>query len=632
CISNSILEGTVNRGTGKRLDRISVPMIYILFVLGIGVGACVAQSAPAKLQAYALRGPQDSTAKLYLSVITDGSAPPAQLGTVTVSTVGAAGQPRQVGTYTNVDSPGGQATIDIGDVPLLAALTVHVKIGPPDSPEVLNATTAVSEFAVNPQSVVVPDFEGFGAQMNMHLYTALNDPTRAGYTGNTPPLDLPNVEQKVRDMHPGLSRIFLSPANYDPANQNRMDSFYQTVALAQSVGARVNITWWFLDHSTNATVQETLTQKDMQEFADTLADLVVNHHYTCIQEVTIQNEPSTTWLNQDLPVYQEAYQLLDQHLRDAGIRSQIKLIGGDMVFNNQEKWFAYMADNMGSLLDGWSVHIYWNYYQTWYMQQRLSDILAIYNSIDPVKRKPLSVTEYGVRGYKTVDGQTVKVADPYRSGALVVDPVGVYIDPDTGDTIPVNETNLAGFEQAWFNMQAADDGFIGFSKWDFYHAQYDFGYQDHSLIGYVFGDLAPGQDRWPLRPAYYMEWLMANTTGQHWQVLGTNGSSGAKLITPFRSPNGAQTIFAMSTDQTAADITIGNLSRGTEFNVLVWNADGSGTVTNAGTVNAGGNGTVTVHATASSMVALTTLPATGWRLCRSQGGPCVFGDPVQTPQ
>ena len=621
----------MNCATGRASGRFSAIGISCLLV--IAVGTAFAQSGPTTLQAYALRGPQDSTAKLYLTVLTDGSTPPTQLGAVTVSTAGADAQPRNVGTFTNVDSPGGQAVIDIGDVPLLAALTVQAKIGQAATTQVLNATTAVTEFALNPQSVVVPDFEGFGAQMNMHLYTALNDPTRVGYTGNTPPEDLPNVEQKVADMHPGLSRIFLSPANYDPANQNRMDSFYKTVELAQSVGADVNITWWFLEHpSTNVTVVQANIQKDMQEFADTLVDLITNHHLTCIRQITIQNEVSTvTWLNQNKDLYKEAYQLLDQHLRDAGIRNQIKFVGGDLVQNNQAAWFQYMAANMNDLLDGWSEHIYWDYWDTGKIASRLDGILAIINALPADQRKPLYITEYGVRGVKSYQQVPLKVADPYRSGFMVAVDPGDYIDA-SGNLINITETNVAAFQQAWFNMVGANDGVVGFSKWDFYHAQYDFGYQDHSLIGYVFGDLAPGQDRWPLRPAYYMEWLMANTTGQHWQVIGTSGTSGAKLITPFRSPNGDLTVFAMSTDQSAADITIGNLARGAQFNVLIWNADGSGTVSNAGTVNAGGNGTVTVHTPASSMVALTTLPATGWRLCRSQGGPCVFGAPTQIPQ
>jgi len=100
---------------------------------------------------------------------------------------------------------------------------------------------------------------------------------------------------------------------------------------------------------------------------------------------------------------------------------------------------------------------------------------------------------------------------------------------------------------------------------------------------------------------------MANTTGQHWQVLGYSGTSGTKLITPFRSPTGALTLFALSSDQATGSVSIGNLPRGTEFRVLLWNADGTGKVTDGGRVNAEGNGTVTVSMPAGGMVALTTL-------------------------
>jgi hypothetical protein len=582
-------------------------------------------SSDTTLNAYALRGPQDATAKLYLSVSAASGAVPEQFDSVRVSLTAPDGQPQNAVTYTQVAAPGGQAVIDMGDVPLLAPVSVHAILGQGDNARALNAKTAVTEFAVLPQKVVVPDFQGFGAQMNMHLYTALNDPTKG--TGNVSPQDLPNLEEKVKDMKPGLVRIFLSPANYDPANQNRMTSFYQTVALAQAAGANVNITWWFIDRAPkdDAVIQQTLIQQDMQEFASTLADLVIHHKFTAVQQITIQNEVNTTWVKQ--PLYEQCYRLLDQYLRADGIRSQIKFVGGDLVLNGQTSWFQYMAAHMGDVLDGWSVHIYWDYWDTAKIGSRLSGILAVYNSIPAEQRKPLSVTEYGVRGVKTVNGVSIMVPDPYRNGKLVLTDPGMYID-SAGNQTPISETNIAAFEQAWFNILGAEDGFSGFSKWDFYRAQYDFGFQDHSLIGYLF-DPASGQDRWPLRPAYYMQWLMANTTGQHWQVLGLQGTSGAKLVAPFRSPSGDQTLFALSSDQADATFTIGNLPRGTEFNVLLWNGDGAGEVSNAGTANSEGSGTVTVHAPAGSMVALTTLPSTGWRLCRSSNGPCATFEPHQ---
>lgn len=599
-------------------------VIAVICAVTVLAGTAFAQAeSPISLQAYALRGPQDATAKLYLSVSAPGAAAPQLFESVRVAVIGADGQPQTPATYANVSAPGGQAVVDIGDVALLAPLSVQATIARGEGGQALNATTAVTEFAVNPDTVVVPDFEGFGSQMNMHLYTALNDPAKG--TGNLPPQDLPNVEEKVRELKPGLVRIFLSPANYDPANQNRMDSFYRTVALAHAAGANVNITWWFIEKSSNAATQQTLVEKDMQEFANTLADLVVNHGLTAVQQITIQNEVNTAGVSQTL--YEQCYRSLDQKLRTLGIRDRIKFVGGDLVINNQASWFQYMAAHMGDVLDGWSAHIYWNYWDTAYMQSRLSGILAIYNNIPAAQRKPLSITEYGVRGVKSVNGVAIKVPDPYRNGFLVAVDPGMYLDAG-GNQTPISETNIAGFEQAWFNILAAQDGFIGFSKWDMYRAQYDFGFQDYSLIGYVFNP-ADGQDQWPVRPSYYMEWLMANTTGQHWQVLGQQGTSGAKLMAPFRSPSGDLTLFALSTDQAEASFTIGNLPRGTEFNVLLWNADGAGDVSEAGSVNSGGNGTVNVHAPAGSMIALTTVPSTGWRLCRSYNGPCATFDPHQ---
>jgi hypothetical protein len=220
--------------------------------------------------------------------------------------------------------------------------------------------------------------------------------------------------------------------------------------------------------------------------------------------------------------------------------------------------------------------------------------------------KPLSVTEYGVRGIKTLNGAPIKDANPYRNGALTNTDAGYYQNND-GSLTSISETNIAAFQQAQFNLQALRDGFAGFSKWDFYRAQYDFGYQDYSLIGYLFNP-AEGQDRWPLRPSYYMEWLMANTTGQHWQALGLHGSSAAKLVAPLRSPSGSLTVMAMSTDGAAAAFTVGDLPPKTAFSVLIWNADGSGKITAAPAVSSDATGTVSVSAPAGSVLALTTAP------------------------
>ena len=573
------------------------------------------------LETYALRGAQDTSAKVYFAVVTRGgnTIVQAHIDTVRVDVSSPDGKLQSTMSYNNVAAPGGQAVIDLGDVPVGDGVSLHavVESGGGANKDVVNGQTAITEFAVNARQVVVPDFEGFGSQMNGYLYTVQNDPAKG--TGNVAPQDLPNLEAKVRGLKPGLVRIFLSPAVFLPANANLLASFYQTVELAQSAGSDVNITWWFITRAAkdNVTVQQQLKEQEMGEFASTLADLVTNHGLTAVKQITIQNEVNSTWVPQSL--YQQYYRSLDQKLTAAGIRDQIKFVGGDLVLNGQLSWLNYMAANMGDVLDGWSVHIYWNYWDTEYMSYRLNGILGVYNNIPAAERKPLSITEYGVRGVKTVGGVVIKVPDPYKNGALVASDPGMYLDA-SGNQTPISETNVAGFQQAWFNMMSVNDGFVGMSKWDMYRAQYDFGYQDYSLIGYIFNSAA-GQDQWPLRPSYGMEWLMANTTGQHWQVVGQSGASSAKIVTPFVSPTGDLTVFALTSAPAASSVSVGNLPVGAEFRVLVWNADGSGKVSDGGRVNAGGTGTVTVPVPAGGFVSLTTM-AGKERLCGYQTDPC----------
>lgn len=593
---------TVTRKTAMGLTAL------LLLLLLLPAGAAVAKDSEYAFSAYALRDAAGTKLVLQVSPTQPGGTAPDTIKKLQLKLYDTQGKHVATSNETDLASPGGKLTLNVdqaslGDTISAQALVQTEQTG---NTTVLEAKTAVTEFAVNPGRVVVPDFQGYGAQMNMHLYTALNDPAR-GFTGNEPPKELENVEAKVKALKPGLTRIFLSPVNFDAGNENRLESFIHTVELAHEAGATVNITWWFIERAPgdDPVKQAALMQENMRQFADTLIDLVKNRGLTAVRQITIQNEVNTSWVKPEL--YEQYYRLLDTYLKEAGIRDHIQFVGGDLVYNNQLTWFTYMADHMGDVLDGWSVHIYWNYWDTAYMQQRFRDITGIYQAIDPALRKPLSITEYGVRGYKFYDNdpkRPIMDVNPYRRGALTATLAGKYGDFVTG----INETNIAAFEQAWFDMQAVNLGFTGLAKWDAYRAQYDFTYQDYSLIGYLF-DPAPGQDRWPLRPAYYMQWLMANTTGEGWQVLGYNNSdtTGLKLITPFRGPNGEWTVFALNRDGTAGTFSIGSLPANTEFKVLVWNGDGAGKVAEAGTVNSGAGGAVTVEVPAGSMVALTTV-------------------------
>ena len=42
----------------------------------------------------------------------------------------------------------------------------------------------------------------------------------------------------------------------------------------------------------------------------------------------------------------------------------IRMMGGDLVRDGQRAWFQYIAANMNDILDAYSVHIYWDYWNT----------------------------------------------------------------------------------------------------------------------------------------------------------------------------------------------------------------------------------------------------------------------------
>src|SRR4029079_9758814 len=90
------------------------------------------------------------------------------------------------------------------------------------------------------------------------------------------------------------------------------------------------------------------------------------------------------------------------------------------------------------------------------------ELRSIFSLIPEEKRRPLFVTEFGVRGIPTFEGEPG-------------DQPGSWLD-GTG----VSETRWSAFQHAWLMIRAAELGFAGTVKWDLYAAKYDAGTQDHS--------------------------------------------------------------------------------------------------------------------------------------------------------
>ena len=194
--------------------------------------------------------------------------------------------------------------------------------------------------------------------------------------------------------------------------------------------------------------------------------------------------------------YETLNRALDAQLVARGLREQIRMMGGDLVSTSQRAWFAYIAANMNDLFDAYSVHVYWDYWNTpFFKETRLKDIRRIVTEELPASaRKPTYVMEFGVRG-KSFPGKP-----NVESG---------YWDDGTD----IARTNVAAFQQLWFDLAAAQLGFTGSVKWDAYWGRY------HGTYNSLYSLIGPASEGWPLFPGYHATNLLLQTTARGWQVL-----------------------------------------------------------------------------------------------------------------
>src|SRR5439155_21131463 len=273
-------------------------------------------------------------------------------------------------------------------------LTVTVTPASPIETTLKNNTRALAveavEFKVQESATLAQGFAGYGVQFNHHVYAAIS--RAAGVTDD----NAKDMEQKMRDLHPQFSRIFFNNTAFtDP---DRMQSFIRTAQLAQSTGATINVTW---QGGTLSVANGTIPK-----FAAVLIDLVHNRGITNLRWLTLQNEPNRTRIT--MAQYEAQYRELDPYIQS--IRGQVRYMGGDLVRNGQTAWIHYLADHMTDILDAYSIHVFWDFFDTQKIVDRLTEVREIVDGLPETGRKPLYVAEYGVRGLRNLNG--VPQGDP----------------------------------------------------------------------------------------------------------------------------------------------------------------------------------------------------------------------------
>ena len=507
--------------------------------------------------------------------------------------------PSPVAAPAEIDVPaGGETEVTFDDVELPTATRVELSVVlsdvSPDETDTTNdfrtATVEVTEHELVRSNVLVPSLGGYGAQFNQHVYAPVTNPPLA---------TLPDMEAKVKALEPQFVRIFYND-NFEERQPNRvrnLASFYDTVQLAHEAGATINVTYQAVD------VAKSNPVASMTRFAGVLEDLVEVKGYTNVRWVTVANEPNTTDVT--MPQYEALYRALHAQLVDRGLREHIRLMGGDLVRDGQRAWFQYIAANMNDVLDAYSVHIYWDFWNTpFFTETRLKDVRRIVTEELPVEaRKPTYITEYAVRGIRNFAGKPTVESGYWEDGTDMA------------------RTNIAAFQQLWFDLASVQLGFTGSVKWDAYWGKYTGSYNSlYAMIG-------PASEGWPLFPAYHALRLLLQTTQSGWQVLQVAPwtdddwkfgvpDQAEKELAAYADATGHLTVMGLDTHGRALnsvstetpEYSIAGLPPSAPFTLALWNATGNGESSIAGMVTTDELGIARFAVPLHAAFALTTVP------------------------
>jgi hypothetical protein len=246
---------------------------------------------------------------------------------------------------------------------------------------------------------------------------------------------------------------------------------------------------------------------------------------------------------------------------------------------------------MSDILDAYSIHVFWDYWDTPKLVRRLTEVRAIVDALPENARKPLYVAEYGVRGQRTFNA--VAQLDP-----------GVW-----DDGTPITQTNISAFQHAWFDVLAADLGYMGTSKWDSYYGKYDNGNQAYYLIG------GP-QSGWPLYPMYNLLQLFTTTIKRGWEVVATDSvPDTSRILASYLGKKKQLTVVGLDTvgatlntgTTVTSSYSVAGFPPSKPVSLLVWNANADGLVAPRQKVAADANGVVNVTIAQHSVFVLTTL-------------------------
>ncbi|HZZ43019.1 MAG TPA: hypothetical protein VFE58_08780 [Tepidisphaeraceae bacterium] len=383
-----------------------------------------------------------------------------------------------------------------------------------------------------------PPLVGIGACMNPYLYAYPNWPAEVNDD------NIHALESKIIDLHPQFVRIFFLDSwwtqDTDPViaknHPGMRQSLIRTIRLAQNAGAQVLLQFWY-DPNRYKNPEDVA-----RRFAQTISDLRSIYNLTSIHFATIQNEPNGDGDDITLDQYIHLYRAFNRALRDLHLRDQIQIIGGDLLSSNQDKWFAMLAKDLSPILDGYSMHAYWDAWDTKKLSRRLSSVADIVHAMPANQQRPIYATEFGVRGHRLNPSD-----EPGYSP----------------DGQPIANTPAYSLQIAAFILESLNHGYAGAIQWDLYDAWYD------RKMGY--GVIGPAEQNFPLKPGYSLLKLFTHSIPPGSRALQINGSVKDVIITALATPAGTTCILLNRGE--SKQIALAGLPSHALFSTQTWNVE-----------------------------------------------------------
>ena len=130
---------------------------------------------------------------------------------------------------------------------------------------------------------------------------------------------------------------------------------------------------------------------------------------------------------------------LDKGLRDQGIRRDVEIVAGDLVYQRQDAWIELIGHRLADVVDAYSIHCYWDYWDIDRFIRHVDKVNASLAKLPAKKRRPVFVTEFGVQGFR--DKPSI---EPGKSA----------------DGKPLADVPVSSFEVGLFMIEAMNNGYL----------------------------------------------------------------------------------------------------------------------------------------------------------------------------